>query len=97
MRKHLRHLKPSGLNDLIAMNALYRPGPMQFIPDYIKRKHGEEKVVYDHEDLKDILEPTFGIMIYQEQIMMVAQRMGGYSLGEADVLRRIKIGRESCR
>src|SRR5690625_2114314 len=65
MRKHLRHLKPSGLNDLIAMNALYRPGPMQFIPDYIKRKHGEEKVVYDHEDLKDILEPTFGIMIYQ--------------------------------
>src|SRR5690625_3017823 len=89
MRKHLRHLKPSGLNDLIAMNALYRPGPMQFIPDYIKRKHGEEKVVYDHEDLKDILEPTFGIMIYQEQIMMVAQRMGGYSLGEADVLRRI--------
>lgn len=89
MRKHLRHLKPSGLNDLIAMNALYRPGPMQFIPDYIKRKHGEEKVVYDHDDLRDILEPTFGIMIYQEQIMMVAQRMGGYSLGEADVLRRI--------
>ena len=89
MRKHLRNLKPTGINDLIAMNALYRPGPMQFIPDYIERKHGREKVEYDHDDLKDILEPTFGIMIYQEQIMKVAQRMGGYSLGEADVLRRI--------
>jgi DNA polymerase III subunit alpha len=89
MRKYLKQLKPSSINDLIAMNALYRPGPMQFIPDYIKRKHGEEEVVYDHDDLRDILEPTYGIMIYQEQIMMVAQRMGGYSLGEADVLRRI--------
>ena len=89
MRKHLKHLKPSTINDLIAMNALYRPGPMQFIPDYIKRKHGEESVEYPHEDLRDILEPTYGIMIYQEQIMMVAQKMGGYSLGEADVLRRI--------
>lgn len=89
MRKYLKQLKPTSINDLIAMNALYRPGPMQFIPDYIKRKHGEEKVVYDHEDLRDILEPTYGIMIYQEQIMKVAQRMGGYTLGEADVLRRI--------
>ncbi len=89
MRKYLKQLKPTKVDDLIAMNALYRPGPMQFIPDYIKRKHGEEDVEYDHEDLIDILEPTYGIMIYQEQIMMVAQRMGGYSLGEADVLRRI--------
>lgn len=89
MRKYLKQLKPTGINDLIAMNALYRPGPMQFIPDYINRKHGKEEVAYDHEDLKGILEPTYGIMIYQEQIMMVAQRMGGYSLGEADVLRRI--------
>ncbi|MDR9415319.1 MAG: DNA polymerase III subunit alpha [Gracilimonas sp.] len=89
MRKHLKNLKPTDINDLIAMNALYRPGPMQFIPDYIERKHGREKVEYDHEDLNDILKPTFGIMIYQEQIMKVAQRMGGYSLGEADVLRRI--------
>ncbi len=89
MRKYLKQLKPTSINDLIAMNALYRPGPMQFIPDYIKRKHGEEEVIYDHDDLLDILEPTFGIMIYQEQIMMVAQRMGGYTLGEADVLRRI--------
>ncbi len=89
MRKYLKQLKPTVIDDLIAMNALYRPGPMQFIPDYIKRKHGEEEVVYDHDDLRDILEPTYGIMIYQEQIMMVAQRMGGYTLGEADVLRRI--------
>ncbi|MEX2603417.1 MAG: DNA polymerase III subunit alpha, partial [Gracilimonas sp.] len=89
MRKHLKNLKPTSINDLIAMNALYRPGPMQFIPDYIERKHGREKVEYDHDDLLDILEPTYGIMIYQEQIMKVAQQMGDYSLGEADVLRRI--------
>lgn len=89
MRKHLHNLKPTNINDLIAMNALYRPGPMQFIPNYIERKHGREKVEYDHEDLRALLEPTYGIMIYQEQIMKVAQQMGGYSLGEADVLRRI--------
>lgn len=89
MRKYLKQLKPTDINDLIAMNALYRPGPMQFIPDYIKRKHGKELVSYPHDDLRGILEPTYGIMIYQEQIMMVAQKMGGYSLGEADVLRRI--------
>lgn len=89
MRKHLQNLKPTDINDLIAMNALYRPGPMQFIPNYIERKHGREKVEYDHEDLIPLLENTYGIMIYQEQIMKVAQQMGGYSLGEADVLRRI--------
>ena len=89
MRKHLKDLKPETINDLIAMNALYRPGPMQFIPDYINRKHGKETVEYPHDDLKGILKPTHGIMVYQEQIMMVAQKMGGYSLGEADVLRRI--------
>jgi DNA polymerase-3 subunit alpha len=89
MRKYLRELKPTVIDDLIAMNALYRPGPMQFIPDYIKRKHGKEQVEYPHEDLRELLEPTYGIMIYQEQIMKVAQQMGGYSLGEADILRRI--------
>ncbi len=89
MRKYLRELKPTVLDDLIAMNALYRPGPMKFIPDYINRKHGKEEVSYPHEDLRSILEPTYGIMIYQEQIMKVAQKMGGYSLGEADILRRI--------
>ncbi len=89
MRKYLRELKPTVIDDLIAMNALYRPGPMQFIPNYIRRKHGEEEVEYEHEILKEILEPTYGIMVYQEQIMRVAQAMGGYSLGEADILRRI--------
>ena len=88
MRKHLKNLKPTDINDLIAMNALYRPGPMQFIPEYIDRKHGRKEVDYPHESIKDILKPTYGIMIYQEQIMQIAQRMGDYSLGEADLLRR---------
>ena len=88
MRKYLKELKPTVLDDLIAMNALYRPGPMQFIPEYIACKHGRKQVEYPHDDLKPILEPTYGIMVYQEQIMQVAQIMGGYSLGEADILRR---------
>jgi len=88
MRKYLKELKPTNIEDLIAMNALYRPGPMDFIPSYIDRKNGKETVEYPHELLKPILEPTFGIMIYQEQIMQAAQIMGGYSLGGADILRR---------
>lgn len=88
MRKYLKELKPTVIDDLIAMNALYRPGPMQFIPEYIACKHGRKEVEYPHEDLKPILEPTYGIMVYQEQIMQVAREMGGYSLGEADILRR---------
>lgn len=88
MRKYLKDLKPTNINDLIAMNALYRPGPMQFIPDYINRKHGKEEAEYDHDLIHDILEPTYGIMIYQEQIMNVAQKLAGYSLGGADLLRR---------
>ena len=88
MRMYLKDLKPSNLEDLFAMNALYRPGPMDFIPLFIRRKHGLEKVEYPHEMLTDILKDTYGIMIYQEQIMQVAQRMGGFSLGSADILRR---------
>lgn len=88
MRKHLRDLKPTNIEDLIAMNALYRPGPMDHIPSFIKRKHGKEEVEYPHEWLKDILEPTYGIMVYQEQIMQSAQIMADYSLGSADILRR---------
>ncbi|WP_027002168.1 DNA polymerase III subunit alpha [Hugenholtzia roseola] len=88
MRKYLKDLKPTNIEDLIAMNALYRPGPLEFIPTYIDRKHGKEKVEYPHELLRPILEPTFGIMIYQEQIMQAAQIMGGYTLGGADLLRR---------
>ncbi len=88
MREYLKELKPSNIEDLIAMNALYRPGPMDFIPLYIKRKHGRQKVEYPHPWLEDILKPTFGIMVYQEQIMQSAQIMAGYSLANADILRR---------
>lgn len=89
MRKYLKDLKPTSMDDLIAMNALFRPGPMQFIPEYIDCRHERKQVVYPHPDLEPILRPTYGIMVYQEQIMQVAQVLAGYSLGEADVLRRI--------
>lgn len=88
MQKHLKNLKPTTIEDLIAMNALYRPGPMQFIDLFVARKRGDEKVEFPHEMLKDILENTYGIMVYQEQIMQAAQIMAGYTLGEADILRR---------
>ncbi len=88
MRLYLRDLKPEHIEDLIAMNALYRPGPLQFIPSYINRRHGKETVSYPHDLLREILEPTQGIMVYQEQIMQAAQIMGGFSLGAADLLRR---------
>ncbi len=88
MRTYLKDLKPTNIEDLIAMNALYRPGPMSYIPIYINRKHGREKVEYPHPWLEDILKPTYGIMVYQEQIMQTAQIMGGYTLGKADILRR---------
>lgn len=88
MSKYLQDLKPTDIEDLIAMNALYRPGPLQFIPNYIQRKHGTEKVEYPHELLEPILKHTYGIMVYQEQIMQAAQIIAGYSLGGADLLRR---------
>nr|WKN38841.1 DNA polymerase III subunit alpha [Tunicatimonas sp. TK19036] len=88
MRQWLRKLKPTDIEDLIAMNALYRPGPMQFIPNFIDRKHGTEVVEYPHPLLEPILKNTYGIMVYQEQIMQTAQILGGYSLGGADLLRR---------
>jgi len=88
MRQYLKELKPTTLEDLIAMNALYRPGPMEFIPVYIKRKYGLEKVEYPHPRLEEILKDTYGIMVYQEQIMQAAQEIGGFSLGKADLLRR---------
>jgi DNA polymerase-3 subunit alpha len=88
MQKHLKDLKPTDIEDLIAMNALYRPGPMQFIELFIQRKRGDVEIEYPHELLKDILKDTNGIMVYQEQIMQAAQIMAGYSLGEADLLRR---------
>jgi len=88
MRMYLRDLKPTNIEDLIAMNALYRPGPMQFIPNYIDRKQGKEKTELPHPLLESILGYTFGIMVYQEQIMQTAQVLAGYSLGGADLLRR---------
>ena len=88
MRKYLKELKPNNIEDLIAMNALYRPGPMDFIPDFINRKQGIDKTEYPHPWLEEILTPTYGIMVYQEQIMQAAQIMAGYSLGAADILRR---------
>lgn len=88
MRTYLRDLKPTNIEDLIAMNALYRPGPMQFIPNFINRKHGREVVEYPHDLLEPILNYSNGIMVYQEQIMQAAQILAGYSLGGADLLRR---------
>ncbi|HMS30261.1 MAG TPA: DNA polymerase III subunit alpha [Saprospiraceae bacterium] len=88
MRGHLRNLKPSNIEDIIAMNALFRPGPMAYIDEFISRKHGKTAVSYPHEWLTELLKPTYGIMVYQEQIMQAAQIMADYSLGEADILRR---------
>ena len=88
MRQWLVKLKPTNIEDLIAMNALYRPGPMQFIPNFVARKHGQEKIHYVHPLLEDILKHTYGIMVYQEQIIQTAQVMAGYTLGAADLLRR---------
>jgi DNA polymerase-3 subunit alpha len=88
MRESLKRLKPDRFEDIIAMVALYRPGPMDNIPTYINRKHGEEPVDCLHDILKPILTETYGVIIYQEQVMQIAQVMAGYSLGEADLLRR---------
>lgn len=88
MRNVLKNLKPSHFEDIVAVNALYRPGPMENIPLYIKRKHGLEKVSYPHQDLESILKNTYGVIVYQEQIMQIASKMAGFSLGEADILRR---------
>lgn len=88
MRQWLIKLQPTTMEELIAMNSLYRPGPMQFIPNFIARKHGKEPIEYPHPLLETILKPTYGIMIYQEQIIQTAQTMAGYTLGRADLLRK---------
>jgi len=88
MRKVLTRLKPSRFEDIVAVNALYRPGPMENIPLYIDRKHGHKEIVYPHPDLESILENTYGVIVYQEQIMQIASKMAGFTLGEADLLRR---------
>ena len=90
MRDILRRYQPSRIEDLTALNALYRPGPIQggMIDDFIDRKHGRKAVVYDLPELKEILEETYGVIVYQEQVMQISNRIAGYSLGDADLLRR---------
>jgi DNA polymerase III subunit alpha len=88
MKAELRRLKPERFEDLIALNALYRPGPMDMIPEFIKRKQGLIEVEYPHPILEDILKETYGIIVYQEQVMQIASAMAGFSLGQADILRK---------
>tara|TARA_B100001758_G_scaffold157633_1_gene135882 strand:- start:2421 stop:6731 length:4311 start_codon:yes stop_codon:yes gene_type:complete len=88
MKAHLKHLKPDKFDDLIAMNALYRPGPMEYIPNYIKRKHGLEEIEYDLAEMEEYLSSTYGITVYQEQVMLLSQKLAGFSKGDADMLRK---------
>ncbi|MFT4832872.1 MAG: DNA polymerase-3 subunit alpha, partial [Psychroserpens sp.] len=88
MQKHMKDLKPTVFDDLIAMNALYRPGPMEYIPSFIARKHGREEITYDLADMEEYLKETYGITVYQEQVMLLSQKLAGFSKGDADVLRK---------
>ncbi|MDD4606880.1 MAG: DNA polymerase III subunit alpha [Patescibacteria group bacterium] len=88
MKRYLKTLKPTNMDDIIAMVALYRPGPMQFIPDYINGKHGKRQATYLHPKLKPILDKTYGIAVYQEQVLQIARDLAGFTLGEADILRK---------
>ncbi len=88
MKRYLRELKPNRFEDLIAMNALYRPGPMEYIPKFIRRKHGKEKIAYDFPIMEEYLEETYGITVYQEQVMRLSQAMAGFTGGQADSLRK---------
>jgi DNA polymerase III subunit alpha len=88
MKKHLRELKPNRFEDLIAMNALYRPGPMEYIPSFIRRKHGSEKISYDLKEMEEYLKDTYGITVYQEQVMLLSRRLAGFTGGQADSLRK---------
>ena len=96
MQKHLKSLKPDRFEDLIAMNALYRPGPMEYIPNYIARKHGKEKIVYDLPEMEEFLSETYGITVYQEQVMLLSQKLANFSKGEADQLRKA-MGKKDAR
>ena len=88
MQKHMKDLKPTVFDDLIAMNALYRPGPMEYIPSFIRRKHGEEEIEYDLPAMEEYLKETYGITVYQEQVMLLSQKLADFTKGEADVLRK---------
>src|SRR5690606_39793971 len=95
MRELLKRAKPDRFEDLIALVSLYRPGPMDLIPDFIERKHGRQEVTYPDPRVEPVLKDTYGIMVYQEQVMQMAQIVGGYSLGGADLLRRAMGDRKS--
>jgi DNA polymerase-3 subunit alpha len=88
MQKHMKDLKPTVFDDLIAMNALYRPGPMEYIPSFINRKHGREEIDYDLPEMEEYLKETYGITVYQEQVMLLSQKLADFTKGEADVLRK---------
>ena len=88
MRKHLKDLKPSRFEDLIAMVALYRPGPMEYIPNFINRKHGRENIEYDLPEMEEYLDETYGITVYQEQVMLLSRKLGGFTRGQSDSLRK---------
>ena len=88
MRRYIQELRPGSVAELAAMVALYRPGPMQHIPRYCNAKHGVEEITYPHEDLADILDETYGVIVYQDQVLLIAQRFAGYTLGEADIMRK---------
>src|SRR5256886_14240741 len=88
MREALRGLRPERLADVIAMVSLYRPGPMELIADFIERRHGRAKITYEHPAMEKFTRETYGIMVYQEQIMQIASEMAGFTMGEADILRR---------
>lgn len=88
MQKYLKELKPDKFGDLIAMNALYRPGPIAYIPDYIARKHGQQEIVYDLPEMEEYLKDTYGITVYQEQVMLLSQKLAGFSKSQADDLRK---------
>ena len=88
MQKHMKDLKPTVFADLIAMNALYRPGPMEYIPSFIRRKHGDEEIQYDLPAMEEYLDETYGITVYQEQVMLLSQKLADFTKGEADVLRK---------
>ena len=88
MQKYMKELKPTVFADLIAMNALYRPGPIEYIPSFINRKHGREEIAYDLDAMEAYLKETYGITVYQEQVMLLSQKLAGFTKGEADVLRK---------
>ncbi|SDL26368.1 DNA polymerase-3 subunit alpha [Pedobacter sp. ok626] len=88
MQKYMKELKPTVFGDLIAMNALYRPGPLEYIPSFVRRKNGEEEIKYDLDACEEYLKETYGITVYQEQVMLLSQKLAGFTKGEADVLRK---------